>query len=133
MGAFGDEFGLFDDEGAVEEVEGLEGGGGDGAFGADLAAVREVEGGEDLIVDTAHSFLIEHAAPGVGAVVVDDLPLGVSLFDVVNSETATANGGVEFAGGLEDTVADDFSFDAAGREAPEESGTGVFLDAEAVG
>ena len=55
MGAFGDEFGLFDDEGAVEEVEGLEGGGGDGAFGADLAAVGEVEGGEDLIVDTAHS------------------------------------------------------------------------------
>ena len=133
FGAFGDEVGLLDDEGGVEEVEGLEGGGGDGAFGADLAAVGEVEGGEDLVIDAAHALLVEHAAPGGGAVVIDDLPLGVGEFFVVDAEAATAEGGVEFSGGLEDAIADDFGFDAARWEAPEEGGVGVFLEGEAVG
>ena len=133
LGAFGDEFGLFDDEGAVEEVEGLKGGGGDGALGADLTAVGEVESGEDLVIDAAHALLVDQATPGVGSVVVDDLPLGVGLFDVVNAEATAADFGVQFAGSLEDAVADDFGFDAAGRKAPEEGGAGVFLQAQTVG
>ena len=91
LGAGGDELGLFNNKGGIEEVEGLERGGRDRAFGADLAAVGEVEGGEDLVVDASHPFLVDHTAPGVGAVVIGDLPLGVGFFNVVDAEAATSD------------------------------------------
>ena len=88
---------MLDHKRRVEEVESLKWGGRDGTLGADLSAVWKVEGRKDLVVDAPHSLLVDHSPPGVGTVVVGDLPLSVGLFDVVNAEAPAANFRVEFS------------------------------------
>lgn len=65
--------------------------------------------------------------------VIDDLPLGVGFFLVVDAEGFAAKGAVEFSGGLKDGVTDDLGFDTAGRVSPEKGGAGILFKGEGIG
>ena len=76
----------------------------------DVAALRDQI---VSIVDSAHSLLVDHASPGIRTVIVVDLPLRVSLFDVVDAIAAAAECAIELAGRPQDRVADDLGLDPA--------------------
>lgn len=128
LGPRGKLFGLFEEEGAVEEVKGLEWRGASWAAGADLASIRGVEGGENGVGFHAEFQGVDHAAVVFALEVAgfSDPVAGVVGIWLVKHEAGAAGGEIEAAGDGEDAVADDFGIQATRGKAPEQRVRRVF-------
>ncbi|MFM1944029.1 MAG: hypothetical protein RI897_3011 [Verrucomicrobiota bacterium] len=132
--AGGQGIGLLQGEGAIEEVQGLEGGVGAAALRDDLVAVGAIERAEDGILFLTDLEEVDHAAEFGGA----DFFLGVVVhdvfdFDIVEVEAGAAHGEVQGTGDGEDAVADGFGFEAAWGEAPEQGAGGIDGEGKGLG
>ena len=125
--ALGGGGGLFDDEGVVEEVEGLGGDGAAGALADGAVDVGEVEGFEEVEAFVAEGGGVEGAA-GVGEdVVVFEVLRGAAVgVDGGGLDVGAEEGLIEGAGEGEDGVAEGVGVEAAAVGAPEEFVFGVF-------
>ena len=119
--------GLLDDEGVVEEGEGLGGDGAAGALADGAVDVGEVEGFEEVEAFVAEGGGVEGAA-GVGEdVVVFEVLRGAAVgVDGGGLDVGAEEGLIEGAGEGEDGVAEGVGVEAAAVGAPEEFVFGVF-------
>ena len=112
-------------EDAVEEVEGLDGGGAFDAAGGALAGVGAVEGTEDGFGFAAHFMGVDHAALIVGIEGLDGIEAAEATALIEEIEAAAIHLQIQATADGEHGVVDGFGFEAAGRVAPEVAVVGV--------
>lgn len=125
LDASGEGGGLFEGEDAVEEIEGLDGGGAFDAAGGALSSIGAVEGAEDGFGFAAHFVGVDHAALVVGVEGLDGIEAAEAAALIEEIEAAAIHLQIQTTADGEHGVADGFGFEAAGGVAPEEADVGV--------
>ena len=130
LDASGEGFGHVEGEAVIEQGEGLQWGGGVGAFGGGEGDVGKIEVIENVDDAGAGVLMIDGAAVGFGAVGIErEVSADVVLGEFVEAEAGAAHGfELHLTGDGEQGVAEFFGAEAAGREAPEEAGGFVELE-----
>jgi hypothetical protein len=125
--AGGGGLGLLDDEGVIEEVEGLRSDGAAGALADGAVDVGVVEGFEDFEAFVAEGGSVEGAA-GIGedVIVFEILSGGAVGIDRTGMDIGAEEGGIEGAGEGEHGIAQGMGVEAATVGAPEQFVFGVF-------
>ena len=120
--AFGEPFGLLDNEGAIEKVQGLQWGIGSGAFGYHLVAARTIESAEDRVLFLPNAGQVDHPSKlGRTDLFFGEVAVDVVWFDTLQEEAGSTHSIVDDIRGNEHTIANRFGFESSGRIPPEES------------